>query len=153
MSIDIKVYDKDSSSQLGSLENGKWRLTFEKSSNKIFDVAPFSQGQVSINGKKKITVYDVSQPDTNTYIVTVLVQDATADEISYAQSQESGISWGLVLFGAFVIGGLLLSDMALTKVERIIDTPAGQVAFVGGSILVVVLILVGAWFLWKRYGK
>jgi len=55
------------------------------------------------------------------------------------------------IIAAIVVGGGLFAWLALDKVYKISSTPAGQVALAGPSLVVVGIVCIVAYFVWKQY--
>ena len=55
------------------------------------------------------------------------------------------------IIAAIVIGGGLFAWLALDKVYKISSTPAGQVALAGPSLVIVGIVCLVAYFVWKQY--
>lgn len=148
MSLSIPIFDKDI---LGS-GDGKYRATFIIKNWTIFDLAPIRAGKTYNIGDKKVSILDVIENRSeNKLLVLYLISTVELGEAGSIVPTESKIGAGAILLGILVVGGLLSLNMILTKVEKVIDSPAGQATVIGGFVLIFIILILGVLSLFKRF--
>jgi len=110
---------------------------------------PFAVGDTRGVGESyvmKITKVEEDRANDKLYI------EFEVSELA-GQTKEANIGAGAILITLGIIAGLALVYMSLEKVDRIVESPGGQVAIVGGGILIVAIIVGALIFYFKLLKK
>lgn len=142
MSISIPIFGGMSSLPISS--NGKWRVTFKVAS---WVIAPdFSIGEEKIISGKKVKIIEVAENRTTDELEVVF----TVSDSDSNSTEPTEAGWQGILIGVMILGGLSAIALTVTKVEKIIETPAGQVLAVGTMVIIAVIIFFGVTAFWKK---
>ena len=146
MAINLPIYSKKLFDSLSSKGPGKYRLYLKDVNFGM--TSGLAAGYTATTSGNVLTILERTEnvPAKEMQLVVEVKPDP-------AQVNESGVNVGLIvvlgLIGAIVAAGAFTID----KVEKIIETPGGQAALIGGSLLIVAVICLGIYGLYRFIGK
>jgi hypothetical protein len=146
MSIDIPLYSKSVFDSLKGTGPGKYRLYLKDVNFSLFP--NWQTGYTATVSGNIVTI--ITRTDQREAKTMQLVVESKPDP---AYVNESNVAWGAVAIFVMIGGILVAGAFTIDKIEKIVDSPGGQVALVGGGLLIVVVVLLGLYAVYKYVSK
>lgn len=94
--------------------------------------------------RKNFRVLSITEPTTETMEIRCQVIQNTDEPV---QQASIGMTFGLLIGGAALL--LVLTCLALTKIERVVDSPGGATVMTGFSLATIGAVAVAGFVAWK----
>jgi len=142
MAIDLPIFSKKLFDSLSSKGPGKYRLYLSDVSFSL--TSGLVQGYTTTVSGNILTILERVDdiPGKRVQLVIETKPDPAA-------VNQAGVNVGLIVVLGVVAAIVAAGAFTIDKVEKIIDTPGGQAALIGGSLLIVSIVLLGVYGLYR----